>query len=162
LSFQLGPQQALASAGRLVKEGDAKAVKLEGGVRSAPMIRAITEADVPVMGHIGLTPQSVHRLGGFRVQRDANKLLEDAKAVEEAGAFAIVVECVPTDLAQRITESLKIPTIGIGAGPACDGQVLVVHDLLGLTTDLNPKFVKRYAELGAAVTQAVRAYCDEV
>jgi 3-methyl-2-oxobutanoate hydroxymethyltransferase len=162
LSFQLGPQQALASAGRLVKEGDAKAVKLEGGVRSAPMIAAITAADVPVMGHIGLTPQSVHRLGGFRVQRDANKLLEDAKAVEEAGAFAIVVECVPTDLAQRITESLKVPTIGIGAGPACDGQVLVVHDLLGLTTDLNPKFVKRYAELGAAVTQAVRTYCDEV
>jgi 3-methyl-2-oxobutanoate hydroxymethyltransferase len=162
MSFQLGPPQALASAGRLVKEGDAKAVKLEGGVRSAPAIRAITDADIPVIGHVGLTPQSVHRLGGFRVQRDANKLLEDAKAVEEAGAFAVVLECVPTELAQKITAALRIPTGGIGAGAGCDGQVLVVHDMLGMTTDLNPKFVKRYAELGAAVTDAARAYCDEV
>jgi 3-methyl-2-oxobutanoate hydroxymethyltransferase len=162
MTYQLSPQQALENAGRLVKEGDVRAVKLEGGVRSAAAIAAIAAADIPVVGHIGLTPQSVHRLGGFRVQRDEARILDDAKAVEQAGAFAVVLECVPSALAQRVTEALSIPTIGIGAGPHCDGQVIVVHDLLGLTTDLRPKFVKRYAELGAAVSQAVRAYCEEV
>ncbi|HTU89839.1 MAG TPA: 3-methyl-2-oxobutanoate hydroxymethyltransferase, partial [Gemmataceae bacterium] len=132
MSYQISPRQALKSAGRIIKEGGAQAVKLEGGVRAAAAIAAITAADIPLMGHIGLTPQSVRRLGGFKVQRDAERLLEDALAVEAAGAFAVVVECVPTDLAARITATLKIPTIGIGAGPACDGQILVTPDLLGL------------------------------
>jgi 3-methyl-2-oxobutanoate hydroxymethyltransferase len=162
MSYQVSPQQALQSAGRLLKEGGAHAVKLEGGVRSAAAIAAITAADIPLMGHIGLTPQSVRRLGGFKVQRDADRLLEDALAVEAAGAFAVVVECVPTDLGARITQALKIPTIGIGAGPGCDGQILVTPDLLGLFDELRPRFVKHYADLGRAVRQAVQAYCREV
>jgi 3-methyl-2-oxobutanoate hydroxymethyltransferase len=162
LSYQISPRQALKSAGRLVKEGGTHAVKLEGGVRSAAAIAAITAADIPVMGHIGLTPQSVRLLGGFKVQRDTERLLEDALAVEAAGAFAVVVECVPSDLAARITAALKIPTIGIGAGPACDGQILVTPDLLGLFDDIRPRFVKHYAELGQAVRKAVEAYCREV
>src|SRR5438477_43172 len=125
MSFQVSPQQALANAGRLVQEGGAHAVKLEGGVRSAAAIAAIASADIPVMGHVGMTPQSVRRFGGFRVQRDADRLLEDALATEKAGAFAVVVECVPAELARKITAALKIPTIGIGAGAGCDGQVLV-------------------------------------
>jgi 3-methyl-2-oxobutanoate hydroxymethyltransferase len=162
LTFQISPQQALENAGRLLKEGGAHAVKLEGGVRSAAAIRAITTADIPVMGHIGLTPQSVRRLGGFRVQRDEAKLLDDARATEEAGAFAVVVECVPTEMAQKITAELKIPTIGIGAGVGCDGQILVSPDMLGLFDDLRPRFVKQYAELGQEIVQAVEAYCREV
>jgi 3-methyl-2-oxobutanoate hydroxymethyltransferase len=162
MTYQLSPQQALENAGRLMKEGGAKAVKLEGGVRSAAAIAAVAGADIPVMGHIGLTPQSVHRFGGFRVQRDEARLMEDARAIEEAGAFAVVLECIPTEIANRITASLRIPTIGIGAGPGCDGQVLVVHDLLGLFDDLQPRFVKRYAELGKGVRQAAAAFCDEV
>src|SRR5579884_3275897 len=162
MSYQVSPQQALESAGRLIKEGGAHAVKLEGGVRSAPAIAAITAADIPLVGHIGLTPQSVRRLGGFKVQRDADKLLEDALAVEAAGAFAIVVECVPAELAARVTAAVKIPTIGIGAGPGCDGQVLVTPDLLGLFDDLRPRFVKHYAELGRAVVGAAETYCREV
>lgn len=162
MSYQVSPQQALENAGRLIKEGGAQAVKLEGGVRSREAIAAITTADIPLLGHIGLTPQSVRRLGGFKVQRDANRLLEDARAVEEAGAFAIVVECVPVDIAARITEAVKIPTIGIGAGAQCDGQVLVCHDLLGLFNDLRPRFVKHFAELGDEVNRAVQAYCQEV
>jgi 3-methyl-2-oxobutanoate hydroxymethyltransferase len=162
MSFQVSPQQALENAGRLVKEGHAQAVKLEGGVRSAAAVAAITAADIAVMGHVGLTPQSVRRLGGFKVQRDAGRLLDDALAVESAGAFALVVECVPAEVAARITEAVKVPTIGIGAGPHCDGQVLVIHDLLGLFDDLRPRFVKRYAELGAGVRQAVESYCREV
>jgi 3-methyl-2-oxobutanoate hydroxymethyltransferase len=162
LSYQVSPQQALESAGRLVKEGGAHAVKLEGGVRSARAIEAITAADIPLIGHIGLTPQSVRRLGGFKVQRDADRLLEDAVAVEAAGAFAIVVECVPAELAARITAALKVPTIGIGAGPHCDGQVLVSHDLLGLYDDLRPRFVKQYTDLGLEIRRAVEAYCREV
>jgi 3-methyl-2-oxobutanoate hydroxymethyltransferase len=162
MSYQVSPQQALENAGRLMKEGGGHAVKLEGGVRSAPAIAAITAADIPLMGHVGLTPQSVRRLGGFKVQRDAGKLLEDALAVEAAGAFALVVECVPNDVAARITEAVKIPTIGIGAGPQCDGQVLVTPDLLGLFDELRPRFVKQYADLGREVTQAVEAYCREV
>jgi 3-methyl-2-oxobutanoate hydroxymethyltransferase len=162
MTYQVSPQQALESAGRLIKEGGAHAVKLEGGMRSAAAVAAITAADVPLMGHIGLTPQSVRRLGGFKVQRDADRLIEDALAIEAAGAFALVVECVPTDLAARITEAVKIPTIGIGAGPHCDGQVLVTPDLLGLFDELQPRFVKRYAELGAEVRQAAENYCQEV
>jgi 3-methyl-2-oxobutanoate hydroxymethyltransferase len=162
LSFQVSPQQALENAGRLMKEGGAHAVKLEGGVRSAAAIRAITTADIPVMGHIGLTPQSVRRLGGFRVQRDEARLLEDAQATEEAGAFAVVVECVPTDQARRITETLKIPTIGIGAGVGCNGQILVTPDLLGLFDDLRPRFAKQYADLGSAILRAAETYCREV
>lgn len=162
MSYQISPQQALESAGRLLKEGGAHAVKLEGGVRAAPAIVAITAADIPLMGHIGLTPQSVRRLGGFKVQRDADRLLEDALAVEAAGAFAVVVECVPTELAARITAALKIPTIGIGAGPDCDGQILVTPDVLGLFDDIRPRFVKHYAELGQAVRKAVETYCREV
>jgi 3-methyl-2-oxobutanoate hydroxymethyltransferase len=162
MSYQVSPEQAVMNAGRLVKEGGAQAVKLEGGERSAAAVAAVTRADIPVVGHIGLTPQSVHRFGGFRVQRDAERLLNDARAVEQAGAFALVVECVPAELAERITAELSIPTIGIGAGPACDGQVLVIQDLLGMFDDLQPRFVKRYAELGVAVREAAGRYCAEV
>jgi 3-methyl-2-oxobutanoate hydroxymethyltransferase len=162
MSYQISPQQALESAGRLLKEGGAHAVKLEGGARSAAAVQAITTADIPLMGHIGLTPQSVRRLGGFKVQRDAARLLDDALAIESAGAFALVVECVPSDLAARITESVKIPTIGIGAGPHCDGQILVTPDLLGLFDDFHPRFAKQYADLGQEIRQAVAAYCREV
>ncbi|MFO0925941.1 MAG: 3-methyl-2-oxobutanoate hydroxymethyltransferase [Gemmataceae bacterium] len=162
MSYQVSPEQALTNAGRLIKEGGAHAVKLEGGVRTAAAIAAITAVDIPVMGHVGLTPQSVRRLGGFKVQRDVDRLIEDAAAIEAAGAFALVIECVPADLAARITERVRIPTIGIGAGPHCDGQVLVTPDLLGLFDDLRPRFVKRYAELGEAIREATRSYCREV
>ena len=162
MTFQLGPTQALESAGRLVKEGGSHAVKLEGGERTADAIAAIVRADIPVMGHVGMTPQSVHRFGGFKVQRQAEQLLADARAVEQAGAFAIVIECVPSELAAKVTAALSIPTIGIGAGPHCDGQVLVVQDMLGMYADLRPRFVKRYAELGEQVGQAVAAFCREV
>jgi 3-methyl-2-oxobutanoate hydroxymethyltransferase len=162
MSYQVSPQQALENAGRLIKEGGAHAIKLEGGVRSAAAIAAVARADIPVMGHIGLTPQSVRRLGGFRVQRDEGRLLEDAQAVEQAGAFALVLECVPTELAQKITAALKVPTIGIGAGAGCDGQILVTHDMLGLFEELQPRFVKQYADLGRDVVRAVGTYCREV
>jgi 3-methyl-2-oxobutanoate hydroxymethyltransferase len=162
MTFQVSPEQALANAGRLIKEGGAHAVKVEGGVRSAPAIAAITAADIPVMGHVGLTPQSVRRFGGFRVQRDEERLLADAKATEEAGAFAVVLECIPAEIATRITASLKIPTIGIGAGAGCDGQVLVTHDMLGLFDDFRPRFVKQFADLGPSILQAVETYCREV
>jgi 3-methyl-2-oxobutanoate hydroxymethyltransferase len=162
MSFQVSPQQALENAGQLVKEAGAHAVKLEGGIRTAAAIAAITAADIPVVGHIGLTPQSVRRLGGFRVQRDEKKLLDDALAVEQAGAFAVVVECVPAEVALKLTATLKVPTIGIGAGAGCDGQVLVSHDMLGLFQDLQPRFVKQYADLGRDVVRAVEDYCREV
>lgn len=162
MSYQVSPQQAVENAGRLIKEGGAHAVKLEGGVRSAPALAAIAAADIPVMGHIGMTPQSVNLLGGFRVQRAEDKLLEDAAAVAKAGAFAVVVECVPSELGRKVTSALSIPTIGIGAGPHCDGQVLVTPDILGLYGDLRPKFVKVYAELGNQVKEAVDRYCREV
>jgi 3-methyl-2-oxobutanoate hydroxymethyltransferase len=125
-------------------------------------VEAITRADIPLMGHIGLTPQSVRRLGGFKVQRDASQLLDDALAIEAAGAFALVVECVPTDIAARITESVKVPTIGIGAGPNCDGQILVTPDILGLFDDFRPRFVKQYADVGQEIRKAVETYCREV
>jgi 3-methyl-2-oxobutanoate hydroxymethyltransferase len=162
MTYQVSPQQALENAGRLIKEGGAHAVKLEGGVRSAAAVAAVTAADIPVVGHVGLTPQSVRRFGGFKVQRDSERLLEDALAIEAAGAFALVVECVPAELAARVTAAVKVPTIGIGAGPGCDGQVLVTPDLLGLFDDLRPRFVKQFADLGTAVTRAVEAYCREV
>src|SRR3989442_2246127 len=162
MTFQVSPQQALENAGRLIKDGGAHAVKLEGGVRSAASIAAITSADIPVMGHIGLTPQSVRRFGGFRVQRDEAKLLEDALATEKAGAFAVVIEYVPAELAEKITAALKIPTIGIGAGVGCDGQILVTHDMLGLFDDLRPRFVKQYADLGREILKAAEDYCREV
>ena len=162
MSFQISPQQALESAGRLVKEGGAHAVKLEGGVRSAAAIEAIARCDIPVMGHVGMTPQSVRRFGGFRVQRDEKRVLEDALATQQAGAFAVVLECVPVELARSVTAALTIPTIGIGAGTGCDGQVLVTHDMLGLFDDLRPRFVKQYADLGPAIVRAAEAYCREV
>jgi 3-methyl-2-oxobutanoate hydroxymethyltransferase len=162
MTFQLGPQQALASAGRLVKEGGVHAVKLEGGERSAESVAAVVRADIPVVGHVGMTPQSVHRFGGFRVQRDEERLIRDSKAIEQAGAFALVLECVPSDLASRITAMVSIPTIGIGAGAGCDGQVLVIQDMLGMYGDLHPKFVRQFADIGTAIRQAVEDYCREV
>lgn len=162
MTFQISPQQALQNAGRLVQEGGAHAVKIEGGVRSAAAIAAITGADIPVMGHVGLTPQSIHRFGGFRVQRAEEQLLEDALAIEKAGAFSLVIECVPAELARKITAAVKIPTIGIGAGADCDGQILVAHDMLGLFEEIKPRFVKRYANLGREIVQAAETYCQEV
>jgi 3-methyl-2-oxobutanoate hydroxymethyltransferase len=162
MSYQEGPAQAVRSAGRLVKEGGCGCVKLEGGMRMAEQIAAIVRADIPVMAHIGLTPQSIHQLGGYRVQRDADRLLADALAVQEAGAWSVVLECVPREVAEQITDRLTIPTIGIGAGPDCSGQVLVLHDILGLSDGKPMRFVKRYADLQAGVTAAVRAYKDEV
>jgi 3-methyl-2-oxobutanoate hydroxymethyltransferase len=162
LTYQVSPRQAVRNAGRLLKEGGAHAVKIEGGVRMQAALRACVEAGIPVMGHIGLTPQAVHQLGGFKVQRDAENLLADATAVEQAGAFALVIESVPAELGAKITTTITIPTIGIGAGAGCDGQVLVFHDLLGLFPDFKPKFAKRYADLGTAVKTAVEGYCREV
>jgi 3-methyl-2-oxobutanoate hydroxymethyltransferase len=148
-----------------MKEGGAHAVKLEGGERMADRIAAFVRAEIPVMGHVGLTPQSVHQFGGYRVQGRGDlgheKVLRDAKAVEDAGAFAVVLECVPKELGAEITATLSIPTIGIGAGAACDGQVLVLHDLLGLS-EWTPSFAKQYAGLGALASQAARAFADEV
>ncbi len=165
-SYQASPTQAVESAVRLVKDGGAEAVKLEGGVHMARTIEAIAVIDVPVMGHVGLTPQSVHRMGGHRVQGrragERERVLEDARAVQAAGAFAVVLECIPLDLAAEITAELTIPTIGIGAGAHCDGQVLVLHDLIGLSSDWTPRFAKRYAEVGREVVRAATAYVSEV
>jgi 3-methyl-2-oxobutanoate hydroxymethyltransferase len=166
MSFQGDPREALRNAGRFLKEGGAHSVKLEGGRAVADSIALIVSAGIPVVGHIGLTPQSVHAMGGFRVQGKtqaaAELVLEDALAVEAAGAFAVVLEGIPSDLAATITETLSIPTIGIGAGAACDGQVLVSYDLLGLTRNLRPKFVKRYAEFYQDGVDATAAFADEV
>lgn len=167
LSYQVSTEEAKRNAGRLVKEGGAEAVKVEGGARTAGVIRAITDMDVPVMAHIGLTPQSVHRMGGYKVQGKENSqaetLLDDALAVEEAGAFSLVLEGIPSKLAQKITKTLSIPTIGIGAGPHTDGQVLVVNDMLGLKGDgPEPRFVKRYADLKTVITSAVERYMKDV
>jgi 3-methyl-2-oxobutanoate hydroxymethyltransferase len=170
LSYQVSPTEAVANAGRLLKEGCAEAVKLEGGRAVAETIRRIADVDIPVMGHIGLTPQSVHRMGGHKVQGrrhghgagQRERLLEDALAVEDAGAFAIVLEGIPLDLAAEITERLSIPTIGIGAGPHCDGQILVLHDVLGLSDGFSPRFAKRYAELHREARAAIEAYAAEV
>lgn len=166
LSYELDVQETLRNAGRLVKEGGAAAVKLEGGLEIAPMIKELLKIHIPVMGHLGLTPQAIHRLGGYKVQgrrpQDAEKMLTDAKILEGAGAFALVLECVPAALAREITRKLSIPTIGIGAGSHCDGQVLVTDDMLGLSEGPALTFVKRYAELRPAALKAVSAFCREV
>jgi 3-methyl-2-oxobutanoate hydroxymethyltransferase len=166
MSYQVSTEQAVMNAGRIIKETGAQAVKLEGGQQIAGTVRAIVAAGIPVVGHLGLTPQSVHSLGGFKVQckeeKSAQKLLEDAKVLEESGAFALVLECVPGLLAHKVTQSISIPTIGIGAGVHCDGQVLVINDLLGLYPGFSPKFVKQYAHLHVQVAQAVAEYKKEV
>jgi 3-methyl-2-oxobutanoate hydroxymethyltransferase len=146
----------------MLKEARCQAVKLEGGVEQAETIAALVSAGIPVMAHCGLRPQSVHALGGYKVQRDELELLADAKAAEKAGAFAIVLECIPRDVAKKITAAISIPTIGIGAGADCDGQVLVLHDLLGITSGYLPRFVKAYADLKTEITRAVTRYRDEV
>jgi 3-methyl-2-oxobutanoate hydroxymethyltransferase len=161
-TFHLGPYKAVESAGRILKETRCQAVKIEGGVEQAEVIAALVAAGIPVMAHCGLRPQSVHQLGGYRVQRDEKQLLADAKAAETAGAFAVVLECIPTEIATNVTKSVAIPTIGIGAGGGCDGQVLVLHDMLGLTAGYVPKFVKPYADLRGVVTEAVTRFRDEV
>lgn len=161
-SYHLGAAKAIENAGRILKETRCQAVKLEGGADQADTIRALVTAGIPVMAHVGLRPQSVHQMGGYRVQRDRQQLLADAIAAEAAGAFGMVLECVPSDIAQAITERVAVPTIGIGAGGACDGQVLVVNDVLGLTSGYVPKFVKAYADVQSVVTDAVIAFRDEV
>jgi len=166
LSFQVSPEKAVEAAGTMLKEGSYEAVKLEGGAVVAEQVRRIVAAGIPVMGHIGLTPQSVHAMGGFRVQgkgeEAAASLLADARALEQAGVYAIVLESIPAPLGQAITQAVQVPTIGIGAGPACDGQVLVCYDMLGMYREFTPRFVKRYAELGGAIVDAVRDYAADV
>jgi len=166
MSYQTSVYDAVVNAGRLVKEAGANAVKLEGGAVVCPQIKAVVDASIPVMGHLGLTPQSINALGGYKTQgrneAAAQKLVEDAKAIEAAGAFALVLECVPAKLAGHITEMLNIPTIGIGAGGLCDGQVLVYQDMLGMFSDFTPKFVKRYVQLGDVMKDAFASYCKEV
>jgi 3-methyl-2-oxobutanoate hydroxymethyltransferase len=165
-TYQGDVNEAVQNAVRFVKEAGAEAVKVEGGERRLEVIARLTEAEIPVMGHVGLTPQSVNAMGGYRVQGKtaggAEQLLRDARAVEAAGAFAIVLEGIPRELAAEITKSVRIPTIGIGAGPDCDGQILVLHDLLGLTFQEPPKFARRYANVGEVISQAVREYCADV
>ena len=161
-TYQLGVTAAVESAARIMKETGAPAVKLEGGEEQADTIAALVSAGIPVMAHVGLRPQSVHQLGGYRIQRDEDRLLADARAAQNAGAFAIVLECIPVDLAARITADLQIPTIGIGAGNQCDGQVLVLHDMAGLTAGRVPRFVKQYAQVGEQLAQAARQFRDEV
>jgi len=161
-SFHLGVHKAIENAGRILKGSRCQAVKLEGGIEQAEVIAGLVSAGIPVMAHCGLRPQSVHRLGGYRVQRDEEILLADAKGAEEAGAFSIVLECIPADVAKRISEELSIPTIGIGAGAGCDGQVLVTHDMLGMTEGHVPRHVKAFADLNGTIVDAVTQYRDEV
>lgn len=162
LSYQTTVEEAVRNAGRFIQEGGAHAVKLEGGCRCENIIRAMVNAQIPVMGHIGLTPQSIHKLGRYRVQRDEAELLADAEAVERAGAFAIVLEAMPSELSRKVTERVSIPTIGIGAGPHCDGQVLVWTDAFGMNVDFKAKFVKHYANIHGIIADAVKQYCEEV
>lgn len=166
MSYQTSVYDAVVNAGRIVKEGYADAVKLEGGVKFKEHIRAIVDASIPVMGHIGMTPQSVNAFGGFKVQGksivEAKRVIADAKAVEEAGAFAVVLECVPADLAEYITGILTIPTIGIGAGNSCDGQVLVYQDMLAMYSDFTPKFAKKFGDVGGEMKKSFAKYCEEV
>lgn len=166
MSYQVSVEETLRNAGRFLSEGRAAAVKFEGGTAVADRIEALTRYDIPVMAHIGLTPQSVHRMGGYTVQgrgvQQAKRLLADAKRIESAGAFCLVLEGIPISLARKITRSVKIPTIGIGAGPACDGQVLVLHDLLGLYSGVQPRFVRRYADLSAVTSAALRCFKSDV
>ncbi len=166
MSYQVSTQQAVENAGRLIKEGHGHSVKLEGGTERIEVIEAITRAQIPVLAHVGLTPQSVHAFGGYRIQGwmddEAQRIKEGAIAAQEAGAFGIVLEGIPAQLAAEITDALEIPTIGIGAGVHCDGQVLVIHDLLGMDDEFQPRFVKRYAQLGGVIRAAAREYIDEV
>lgn len=166
MSYQASVYDAVVNAGRLMKEGRASAVKLEGGKEVCPQVKAVTEAGIPVMGHLGLTPQSINALGGHRVQgktqQAAQKLLDDARALQEAGAFAVVLECVPEKLADKVTKELEIPTIGIGASSGCDGQVLVYQDMLGMFSDFTPKFVKKFANVGQVMKEAFKSYIDEI
>lgn len=166
MSYQTSVYDAVVNAGRLIKEGRAQAVKLEGGAAVCAQIRAIVDASIPVVAHLGLTPQSINAFGGFKIQgkteESARKLIDDAKAIEEAGAFAVVLEGIPAKLAQIITQTLSIPTIGIGAGAGCDGQVLVYQDMLGMFSDFTPKFVKKYANVGEVMTSAFKEYIEEV
>lgn len=165
MSYQVSLEEARKNCGRMLQEGGAEAVKIEGGVNAAEVIRAVSSIDIPVMAHIGLTPQSIHRMGGYKVQgrkEQAERIMADALAVQEAGAFSVVLEGIPSQLAAEITERLTIPTIGIGAGVGCDGQVLVIHDLLGLCEKYSPKFVKRYADLAPVINDAVQSYLEEV
>ena len=166
LSYQTGKRDAIRNAGRFLKEAGAAAVKIEGGRRRAPLVQALVDAEIPVMGHIGLTPQSVHVMGGYKVQGkridEAHALVEDAQELEGAGAFSIVLEGMPEPVGRRITESIDIPTIGIGAGRSCDGQVLVFHDLVGLTQGPAPRFVRRYADLAGAITDATKRFIEDV
>ena len=166
MSYHVSVEETVRNAGRLMTEGRAQAVKLEGGAEFAAEVRALTRASIPVMGHLGLTPQSVNAFGGFKVQGKtmaaAQKLLDDARALQDAGAFALVLECVPAPLAERVTQALAIPVIGIGAGAGCDGQVLVWQDMTGMTLSHLPRFVKRFGEVGASLRSAVEAYAREV
>jgi 3-methyl-2-oxobutanoate hydroxymethyltransferase len=166
MSYQVSREDALRNAGRLVKEGGAEAVKLEGGQEVLGAVEAMVAAGIPVMGHLGLTPQSYHQMGGYRIQgrtaEAADRLLKDAGALERAGVFSVVLEGIPAEVARRVSESVSVPTIGIGAGPSCDGQVLVTHDMLGLQEDLSPKFVKRYVQGRQLFLEAMRQYRDEV
>ena len=166
MSYQVSVEQAVTNAGRLIQQGQAAAIKLEGGARVTDQVHAIVQAGIPVMGHVGLTPQSIHQFGGYKVQGktflDSKQVKQDAKDLQKAGAFSLVLEGIPQELATEITHDLKIPTIGIGAGSKCDGQILVIHDLLGLNPEFTPKFVKRYAELSDVIQNAVTEFIDEV
>ncbi len=166
MSYQTGIEDAVRNAGRFLKEAGASAVKMEGGAEVADHIKAMTRSDIPVMAHIGLTPQSIHRMGGYKVQgkteEAANKLIEEARIVEDAGAFSLILEAIPMELSRKITEELSIPTIGIGGGPYCDGQVLVLHDVIGLFERFVPKFIKKYANLKDDALSAIRTYRKEV
>lgn len=166
MSYQSSVDVGIANAGRFMKEAGAGAVKIEGGMFRVPLVEALVENGIPVLAHIGLTPQSIREIGGYKVQGkqsgDAERMITDAKALEQAGAFALVLECVPAALGGEITAAIRIPTIGIGAGPQCDGQILVTHDLLGLYTDVSPRFAKRYAELGREMKAAFTSYRDDV
>lgn len=166
MSYQVTAEEALVNAGRMMKEAGAHCVKLEGGAPMVPTIKKIVDAGIPVMGHLGLTPQSIYKFGTYKVratdESEANQLLADAIALQEAGCFAVVLEKIPAKLAKQVSESLSIPTIGIGAGSACDGQVLVIHDMLGLTKEFKPRFLRRYAELQDVIDGAVRRYVDDV
>ena len=162
MSYQADPAVAMENAGRFLKEAGAQAIKLEGGADVSELIKSLSAAGIPVQAHIGLTPQSVHQMGGYKVQREEERLLDDAKRVQDAGAFSVVLEGIPSEIARKITEKLDIPTIGIGAGPDCDGQILVLHDALGITGKGVPKFVKKYAQLNELARKGVKDYIEEV
>jgi 3-methyl-2-oxobutanoate hydroxymethyltransferase len=166
MSYQVSIDEALENAGRLIKEGGAEAVKLEGGIIMQDTAAALVDVGIPVIGHVGLTPQSIHKFGGYKVQgrkpAQAREIVEDAKALEDAGAFSIVLEGIPLELAKEITNTLKIPTIGIGAGPFCDGQIMVIHDIIGLSGEFKPKFVKQYVDIGEIVKNTVKEYMKDV